>query len=322
MQLSYTFRLICFALCSAGLLQLLLECAAWMAAPLLFAQSAFASARRAERSMFLLALLARLGPWLVVLGALVPAYMRGEDNLSRERVGWICVAGAGCVVVWSLLCGLRAVRAWMSTRRCCRLCQEAGVTPEGLPMLLHPGDGPLLAVAGLFRSRIIVSQSLLAHKHVSADALHIAFLHEDAHARHRDNLKLAVLSLLPHVSFGTRGRPSLDQQWRLAAEIAADEAGAVGGPERSILLAELLVAMARESNQALPRGSFALLSRADDLRVRVERLLQRRAVEAVAGRSGLQARCAAVFGLALFATLCYVGTELGHRVAEVLLHIG
>ena len=328
MQLSYTYRLICLALCSAGLLLLLMESIAWMAAPLLLAQSASANARRAERSLFLLALFARLAPWLVALGAWVPAYVRGEDNLLQERVGWLCITGAICVLAWSLHCCLRALRAWVSAQRCCRVCLQAGTTPTGLPMLIHPSERPLLAVAGLFRPRMIVSRSLLTSGHLSADALDLAFLHEGAHARHYDNLKLAILTLLPHIPFATRSRPSVEQQWRLAAEMAADEDGVNGRPEHSVLLAETLVAMARKSSQLVPRGSLALLSRPEDLRIRVERLLQRRPVDLRGAQTTAlhylsdRAKYALLSGLALLTALCYLGWELGHHAAEVLLHIG
>ncbi len=328
MQLSYTCRLLCLALCSAGVLQLLMEFLSWLAAPLVIAHASYSNARRAEGSVFLLALLARLGPWLVALGAWLPAYVRGEDNLLRERVGWFCVVAAILVAAWSVVCSLRVAQAWFSTRRCCRQCQPAGTVLDGLPLLLYPGDEPLLAVAGLFRPRIVVSQALLTPGRLKPETLDVALLHEGAHVRHRDNLKLAVLTLLPHVPFASQKHPSLDQHWRLAAELAADEEGAKGGQERSILLAELLVTLARKSRQAMPRGSFALLSRPEDLRIRVERLLQQPSVDfgcvraTAAERSSVYARCALALGSVLLGALCYLGTELGHGIAEVIFHIG
>jgi hypothetical protein len=48
---------------------------------------------------------------------------------------------------------------------------------------------------------------------------------------------------------------------------------AAGKPEQSVLLAEMLVTMARANKHPLPSLHLALLSRQEDLQARVERLL-------------------------------------------------
>ena len=328
MQLSYAGRLICLALCSAGTLQLVLECLAWMLAPSLGKLGRQTNARRTERSLLTLTLLARLGPWLVVLGAWLPAYMRDEDNLSPEHVGFVPIAAAFCVFALWLAGFIRLLHASILAQRLCRRCSPAGASPEGLPLLLYPGPQPLLAVAGMFRPHIIVSESLLEPGRISPAALEVALLHESAHARHHDNLKQAILWLLPHVSFATSARPSLDQHWRLAAEMAADEDGAMGIPERSILLADLLVKMARENMPAVLHGAFALLSRADDLRVRIERLLPAKpslshgSVSTPTRFARLQTPAVLAIACVALASFCYLGMQAGHQLSELLLHIG
>jgi hypothetical protein len=325
MQLSYVCRLVFLVLCGAGLLQLLLEFIAWQMAPLFIRQTIAVSARRGERSLFLLALFARVSPWPVVLCAWLPAYMRGEDNVSGERVGFFCLIGAAGVLVWSLLCCLRVVWAWVGTWRFCNRCSAAGNSHYGLPVLLYPGERPLLALVGVFRSRIIVSQSLLNSKRFSAEFMDIALRHETAHARQHDNMKLLLLSLVPHFPLATRKQASLGQHWRLAAEMAADEDGVMGQPERCVQLAELLVTMARETNTLIPQGSFALLARPEDLGARVDRLLSQAVRSATHGdfsQAALQTGCTLVLGIGSLITLCYLCAHLGHRAAEVLLHIG
>lgn len=327
MQLSYFYRLVCLALCSAGLLLCALEASAWMMANSLLRRLP-GNARRAERHLFLLALFARLSPWLVVLGAWIPAYMRGEDNHAQERVSLACISGAGCVLCWSILCGVRVLRAWMRTRRYCAACHAVGAQWEGLPVLLHPGEQPLLAVVGMFRSRIVASRPVLVPGRYPAAALEAAFRHEGAHARHRDNLKMLLLSLLPSIPFGTRKRPSLHRRWKLAAEMAADEEGAQGNRKHSVLLAELLVSMARETNRRIPEGVFALLSGAEDLRVRVDRLLEAQLnagspseTKVLRWGTGYAGRTL-ILCLGVLAALCVLGAELGHSFAEALLHLG
>ncbi len=328
MQLSYNGRLICLALCSAGALQLVLEWLAWTLAPFLVNPGKRTNERRTERSLLSLALFARLGPWLAVLGAWLPAYMRDEDNLSPEHVGFVPLAAAFCVFALWLAGFTRLLHTSLLAQRFCRQCLPAGVSPEGLPLLLYPGTQPLLAVAGVFRPRVIISESLLAPGRISPAALEVALLHESAHARHHDNLKRAILSLLPHVPFATSGRPSLDQHWQLAAEMAADEAGVMGLPERSILLADLLVKMARGNMPTALRGTFALLSRTDDLRVRIERLLPAKSSPSHASVStptrlaSLQTPAVLAIACVALASLCYLGMQAGHRLSELLLHIG
>jgi hypothetical protein len=325
MQLSYLARVICLALCSAGLLHMLLEGTAWFVSGLL-PPVAGGSARRVERSLFLLALAARLMPWLLSFGLLVPAYLRGEDNPAAERVGSASLALAACVLVWSLTGIVRALAAALKVHRCCRLCRVVGRSADDLPLLLYPGERSLLAVAGVFAAKVIVSQPLLDANRFSRAALAVALAHEAAHVRHRDNLKLLLLSLLPHVSFSTESLPSLQQRWRLAAELAADEEGTEGEPARSLLLAQMLVAMAREGSCGLPQGLVGLFSASEHLRVRVERLLappdstsgptlhsrrtSRTAIVSLAG-------CAAALTLLAMACLLF-----GHPAAEYLLHLG
>jgi hypothetical protein len=321
MQLSYLSRLICMALASAGLLLLVTEALAWLVAPRLLASTLSVDARRSERNLFVLAVSARLLPWIIACGVLLPAYMRGEENRSGERVGLFCIAAAAGLLAATVLCASRACAAWLWTQRCRSLCNEAGARPNGLPLLIHPSERPLLAVAGLFRPRIMVSRCMLDSRRFSPASMEIAFGHESAHAASHDNLKLLLLSMLPGLPLGTRTRPSAAQLWRLAAEMAADEAGSRGRRDRSILLAELLVKLARERSHPTPQGSFALLSRSEDLRLRVDRLLQERPLGQEQRKRKLLPSLALAAGLMIGLILCLVCARHGHRAAETLLHL-
>ena len=200
--------------------------------------------------------------------------------------------------------------------------------PLERPVLLHPGERSLLAVAGVFSARVIVSQPLLNTARFSAAGLEVAFAHEAAHIRHRDNLKLFLLTLLPHIPMATRNRPSIYQRWRLAAELAADEEGVRGEPARSLALAQMLVTMAREANAVPPRGLMALFSAPEHLRVRVERLLAARAVppsaasSAKAGRRDLRVWLLFTASTGVLSAVSLLCVLFGHRAAELLLHLG
>jgi Zn-dependent protease with chaperone function len=322
MQLSYLCRLICLALFGAGLLQVVIECLVWSVSGFVTATLDGTCARRAERRMFLLVLGARIAPYILVLGLLLPSYVRGEENISYERVGLVCVAFAAVVLIWSMRNILRVVKAALTTKRYCGTCREIGRSSDGLPLLLSPDRNSLVAVAGVFRSKIIVSQALFDASRFSTGALDVALAHESAHVRHRDNLKLLLLSALPHARIQTARRPSLQQQWRLLAELAADEESVCGGGERrSVLLAETLVALARESAADLPCASIALVSRAEDLRVRVERLLEPAAVGG-AIRRPVRTICAVFLPVVALGALVYCCVYAGHEIAEFALRLG
>jgi len=324
-HLSYISRLVCLALFSSGMLQIVFETAAWALSPVLTSIDSD-HARLREKVLFRLTLFVRTAPYLVVLFFLLPAYVRGEDNLAAERVGVICIGFAVAVLLRFLSGLVNLLRAMRKTGSYYSECHEVGRTAEGVPILLHPGNQSLLAVAGLFSSRILISSGLFDRSRFSEMAFDVALAHEGAHARHRDNLKASLLSILPHISIGSGRLPSLERQWRRAAELAADEEGAQGKPERSLLLAELLVALASENHRPMPHILTTLLSRGEDLRARVDRLLCRAEGNTLAKANLLRERLPTAFAIAaqagVLAILAYSCSRLGHEAAEFILKLG
>lgn len=326
MQLSYIGRIACVALCSIGLLQAVFECVAWVVSMTLSSNLNSQRARFIERLLFVLALTARIGPSLLVLAFLLPAYLRGENNVLTEHVGTACVIAAAIVFVSFSYSSARLLLGMWDMQRCFGMCHEMTRSSDGLPILLYPGGRPLLAVAGVFSSRIIVSQGLLDSSCFPATALDVAFAHERAHVRHHDNLKLLLLRMFPHITVGTSSRPSVEKQWRFFAELAADVEGTEGRWEQSLLLAEMLVAMARGGKHQLPDLYLALFSRKEDLEVRVERLLD--PISAMTeGTDSVERRfqerpLAAVILLSstlVLGAIACTCIHLGHQLAESML---
>ncbi len=353
MQLSYLERILCLTFGAAALLQYAMEFTVWALCPVLpgaLVQGKDRSATRrghslraTERTLFLLALVPRLVPWLLVLDLLVPAYMRAEDTKSAERVSLLVPMLALGFLLWYFFRLLRLGKAIDDGRRCVRDSYPADevtsahgaiwqtsrapqVQGRSSPVLVYPGQGLLLAVSGVFSSSVIVSRNLLDSMLLAPEALEVAFAHERAHIRCRDNLKLLLLTLLPHLPIALQSRPSLEQRWRLAVEMAADEEGTLGQPERSVLLAEMLVFLARKGTHAAPRAMLPLHSSSEHLRIRVERLLEPAepfassvTTTSTGGRvgTGLRAAGLATAVIAL-SWLCF---HLGHRAAEFLFHV-
>jgi beta-lactamase regulating signal transducer with metallopeptidase domain len=325
MTLSYACRILCFVLCGAGVLQVALEGLAWGVSGLVMSLSPGASARRKERQMFLLALGAHIAPYILLFGVFVPVYMRKEDNPAGEQVGFLSIVLAAVILTWFVVTLLRVWSAMLRSTRYLNSCRSIGQTLEGIPVRMAPGNRPLLAVAGIFSPTILLSHALLDESRFPAPALQAALAHEVAHAKHHDNFKLLLLRLFPHIGFRISARASLEQQWRLYAELAADEQGTgQQGGQRAILLAEMLLSLAREKTVDLSFMSITLLSRSDDLRIRVEHLLgqEKPSARASTWHDVFKTICAvSIPGLAI-AVLVYVGAHGGHQVAEFLLHLG
>jgi hypothetical protein len=325
MALSYLCRTLCFALCGAGVLQIIFEGLAWSASGPVMSIFPSGTARGKERRMFLLALGARVVPYILLLGVFVPAYMREEDNLGGERVGLLSIALGTLVLAWFAANLIRVLLTVLRSNRYLDSCRPIGRTWEGIPLRLAPGNRALLAVTGIFSPTILLSQTLLDESRFPAPALEAAIAHEGAHARQHDNFKLLLLELFPHIGLKTPARASLEQQWRLLAELAADAEGTgQQGSHRAILLAEMLLSLAREQAVDLPFTSIALLSRSNDLRIRVERLLgnAKPAAGVFTWRDTLKTTGAVSLpGLAIGA-LVYAGAHAGHQVAEFILRFG
>ncbi|SEF67562.1 hypothetical protein SAMN05421819_0780 [Bryocella elongata] len=322
MMLSPLLRTLCFALVSAGLLQFVLEAITWRLTPSSSELSRSGSARSSERWLLTAALGARILPWVLAFGALVPAYLRGEDNTAAEHVALPCIAAAVLVLGWVGATLLRSAVTSLRTQRYCSRCQDGVRTVGGRQVRVHRESRSLLAVAGIFRSRLIVSEHLLDDHTVAAPALEVALTHEAAHATQRDNLKLLALSILPRIPIRTARRSSLDDRWRLAAELAADADSTAGDAHRSLLLADLLVVLAREHAGSFPTGVVTLLSAPDHLRMRVEQLL----CSATSGPSrsvpASSSRLPIVALLTSLVTLAGACALFGHSAAELLLHLG
>jgi hypothetical protein len=324
MMLSPLGRTLCFALVSGAALQLALEFLLWCLTPSLAAMDIRGSVRRVERRLLARTLSARLLPWIVALGLLVPAYLRGEDNAAPERVGWLCILSAVAVLAWLGLTLTRAAMLSVRVGRLCRSCCSTGRVIEGYPVLEHGESRSLMAVAGMLRSRLVVSSNLLSADGQGDAGLTVAFRHEAAHAAHRDNLKLFLLAILPSPQIATAASPSLQDNWRLAAELAADEESTQGDARLSLRLAEVLVTLARVGHPVASAGMATLLASSCHLEVRVRRLVGRATASSDAAAphdatdTPVLMVLAIAVGCAAITSACLV---YGHPTAELLLHL-
>ncbi len=131
----------------------------------------------------------------------------------------------------------------------------------------------MVALAGVFHPRLIVSKGVLAV--LSPAQLELALRHERAHCVSHDNLKRLLVILAPDLLPFVNPWRSIESERAKFTEWAADDDAAAGNSDRSLSLAATLVTVARAGFCANP--SPLLTSFVDrggaDLEVRVDRLL-------------------------------------------------
>jgi Zn-dependent protease with chaperone function len=227
-----------------------------------------------------LLLLLRLAPaglsLLMVAGLLAPSYLWLEPRAATEPIGWVCLAAAALgVAVWSLSItrALRAAgRSLRHIRHCQRTARKTWLGGEAAPVWLMEDPAPLVMLAGVLRSRLVISRKVVSA--LSAEQLAAVLRHERAHSRSRDNFKRLLVLLAPGVLPFFRGFSRLEQAWARVAEWAADDFAAAGDSHRSLTLAAALVRVARLGAAPPPPVLVtSLMANGIDLSARVDRLL-------------------------------------------------
>lgn len=289
MMIPYELRLICVCLASfaivfgvAGFV------VSWFVPAALRAAARMPSDAAARLTLGLRMFPAALA-MVIVAAICVPSYLRYEQRAEQEDVGVLCLALAAFTAALFLGSLVRTVRAW-------RRSSEAR---------------PVLALTGLFKARIVISD---AARHVLTDGqLAMAIRHEQAHARSSDNLKRLFIHLAP----GTFPRAaSLEQAWKRFAEWAADDSAAAGDPQRAISLAEALVRVAKLGTSGESALMTSFLASENDLEARVDRLLN--PGQASAQLNGLMTVAALASSALLVVALMSPATV--HELLERLIH--
>jgi Zn-dependent protease with chaperone function len=257
----------------------------------------------------------RFAPSLATLIAaavfIVPAFLKYEPRTTKEPVSLALAVLA--VIASTIIFGAlhRAISAVLQSNRVMkRWMVNAVEQPMGLDGIsVHRcrHDSPVIAVLGLWRTRIFVSDEVF--EVLSAEELNAALRHEAVHARGRDTFKKLLLHLSPNVF------PTLDllapvrESWARTRELCADEEAVCHDAQRTLSLASALVKVARLScSSEMPTLSAALKNDGQNfLSYRVERLLQisevgpRPSVESDRNSLGGWAVCAGVLLLGVAA---------------------
>jgi len=274
--LPYLARLWCLGLASFFLVHLVTALLIASLTPLAIRSAHRLAPRRASRLLLTLRLLPFALAVSVVFGICVPSYLWFEPERIQESVGWACLFMAllGFVVCANAVTrGFRAaVLSLWFTRRCLRSGRQAQLAGQEPPVVVIQGSTPLLALAGIVRPRLVISEGVV--NALSGEELSVALRHERAHQSSCDNLKRLCIFLAPGAVPLLNGFRALERAWISFAEYAADEAAAGGDARRSLALASALVRVARlGTSSPLSPITISFLEDASDLSARVGRLL-------------------------------------------------
>jgi len=279
----------------------------------------YAERRPARRGADILFAL-RLAPFViataVTLFFAVPSFLWLEPRSGNEPVGFVawllgfCGVGVLAAGMW------KAVASWArASRTIARWSREASAaasaTIDSLPIdsrisvsvLRDSPDAPPLTSAGILRPSVWLSGA--AEFVLSEKELRTALRHEAVHVRRRDNLRKLVLRMLP-----SPGMAELENLWREASEMAADDA-AVSSAAEALDLAAAVIKLSRLAPLRPPAELTTALvhSPAESVNARVERLIAWPERQHAPGKN-FSLHYALCAGLAAAATLAVTYGEL------------
>jgi beta-lactamase regulating signal transducer with metallopeptidase domain len=234
------------------------------------------------------------------------------------------VLAASLYVWWSarIVSGIRMVGRTIFFSRACRLGGDRSeARAHGAPLVTVSGRTRQVALVGLLRPFILISESLIDDGGLDPLALQVVLDHERSHAAQHDNWKLLSLHCLPRLNLRLPGRKTWMQHWQTSAEWAADDDAVGGNSARALMLAETLVALARtHSTEGRQIACTYLVCEDTELALRVERLLHRIPDSSLTRfyKTGLALGSVALCATAVLAAFSSIARDL----PEQLLHLG
>jgi len=279
MNLPYTVRLLCLCCASFFLIHMALALVARMGAGTAVRLAEHMKPQTAARLLFVLRVLPLALALTAVLAFCIPSYLWLEPEAAGEKVGLLCVLMAVLGVVLWMPALKRVIGAVRGTSRYLNDCERHGrkisVPGEDSPALLLTDRAPVLAVAGIFRPRLLISRRVL--RALSPQQREAALRHEHAHRSSGDNLKRLLILLAPDAIPFVATFTGLERAWSKFTEWAADDEATGGDPERALTLASALVRVAKMKMGSRPRAnmlSCSLVGGGQELSDRVDRLLR------------------------------------------------
>jgi Zn-dependent protease with chaperone function len=280
--------------------------------------------RSAGRFLLALRLLPAALALLVVGGLCVPSYLWLEPESGAEEVGAGCLAAAILAAsLWTLSTarGVRAaIRSARHSRQSERLGRRSTLHGSPLPVWIVEAPAPLLALVGVFGSRLLISRPVMSA--LSPAQLAAALRHEEAHRVSRDNLKRLLMLLAPGLLPGVHGFDAIERGWARFTEWAADDDAVAGDAHLSLSLAAALVRIARlAGNPPLLPLAASFLGDSREIKARVDRLLSPAPAAPVRPRNGAAVATGVALAAGCAACMLHPATlASAHRIIEQLIH--
>jgi hypothetical protein len=234
-----------------------------------------------EIVLFLLLLLV-CGPLSSAAGLWRPSIDDAKSGTMLERIRWTQIwlplfpaAFAAMVVIgWALREEDIADEVIHPTGICVSLffalvwIRAAG---RALRALRSPKGELPAQTRGFVRPRIRISKAL--SNVIDHDALHAAYLHEAAHARHGDPFRIWLAQIATDIQSPSEHAKQRFDDWLMSLELARDEEARVHGADGAALATAILAATRLQGNRESHAYVAAITGRGEALRDRVERLL-------------------------------------------------
>lgn len=219
------------------------------------------TARRRSRFLYLAATLPFVLSVLIIAGLQIPAQLLYEPHEPEEYVTLKIFAIAFLGLLGIAYAGTRQLASWWLTVRfnrkilgSCKTVSPAQA-PTALPVFKIKHALPLCCILGVRRPKLFLADQLF--RTLDKPELRGALAHEEAHWRHHDNLKSAILSFLSSFFFFLPTYRRLEEAWRDADELACDEEAAEH-TQRPLDLASALVKIAKLTPAQAPAPALLL----------------------------------------------------------------
>ena len=253
---------------------------------------------------------------VIVLG---PGYFRHEQRGAPEDAGLaLTLAAAGGLAI--LLSSIaRAAHAAMTAARLRRswlaLGRPLDMPAAGIPVYAIETPFPLVAVLGVFRPRLFVSNTVLSACSPSEVAAIVD--HERRHVSAFDNAMRLLMDAAPDALRLTRVPDALAASWHQAVEHRADDAA-----RHRLDLASALVRVARLGSGAPPvRLPASALYRGEAIEDRVRRLLAPAAPPPPRSMARIAAGVAAIASALVVTAANSRVSEIAHDLLEAIVSL-
>jgi hypothetical protein len=202
---------------------------------------------------------------VVTLCFTFPSFWLLERAAPDEDLATFVLAVCALIILTAGLFRVLKVQA-RTTRAVAQWLGETNPGNAADMTVLSPSDAPALILVGIRRPRVMISH--VAADVLSNEELQVAVRHELAHRHSWDNLKKVVISAIPFPGMG-----SIENAWREAAELVADDA-AVTNRQEALVLAASLIKLSRSCQQSpKPLLVTGLVSKSSSISLRIERLV-------------------------------------------------